>query len=425
MPAPLHWDDCYRIPMLRLRRSAEKRRQEVEPGAPSVDCRKVLEFDAVIQGRVFAAPPTSIASQPRAGTELRYSRQPVRDGTYDPLLHLLALLIALATFPLIFMGGLVTSHHAGMSVPDWPNSYHYNMFLFPPRLWIGGILYEHTHRLMGSVVGFLSLCLAGWAWRRELLGRPRLEKSERSVQVLALAVLGGVIFQGALGGLRVVLVNLDLAILHACVAQAFFCLAVLTALASSRWWISASRATMMFPAARRFISFTGVCVLAIYLQLIVGATMRHHDAGLAIPDLPLSYGKLLPPVTAEQLQAANHLRAWDLNLDPVTLGQIWLHFAHRIGAVIVTALLLVLIISVLRHHRGGPLPGLAIILGVLLLAQLTLGVLTVIFRKPADVASAHVAVGALVLATTFGMLVCAMRMYAPRGAWRALVVACF
>jgi cytochrome c oxidase assembly protein subunit 15 len=141
--------------------------------------------------------------------------------------------------------------------------------------------------------------------------------------------------------------------------------------------------------------------------------------------IPLSYGKLLPPVTAEQLQAANHLRAWDLNLDPVTLGQIWLHFAHRIGAVIVTALLLVLIISVLRHHRGGPLPGLAIILGVLLLAQLTLGVLTVIFRKPADVASAHVAVGALVLATTFGMLVCAMRMYAPRGAWRALVVACF
>ena len=80
--------------------------------------------------------------------------------------HRLALLTTIATFPLICMGGLVTSHHAGMSVPDWPNSYHYNMFLFPPRLWVGGILYEHTHRLMGSVVGFLSLALAAWAWRR-------------------------------------------------------------------------------------------------------------------------------------------------------------------------------------------------------------------------------------------------------------------
>ena len=65
------------------------------------------------------------------------------------------------------MGGLVTSHQAGMSVPDWPNSYGYNMFLFPPRLWIGGILYEHTHRLMGSVVGLLSILLAIVAWKTE------------------------------------------------------------------------------------------------------------------------------------------------------------------------------------------------------------------------------------------------------------------
>jgi cytochrome c oxidase assembly protein subunit 15 len=360
----------------------------------------------------------AIGSVHQADSSLKYAREPLQLGAYDPLLHLLALLTALATFPLIFMGGLVTSHHAGMSVPDWPNSYHYNMFLFPPRLWIGGILYEHTHRLMGSVVGFLSLCLAVWAWRREILRKPRLEKSHRSAQYLALAVLAGVILQGALGGLRVVLVNLDLAIVHACVAQAFFCLAVVTALATSPWWLSASRATRLFSAARRFIRFTGICVLAIYLQLIVGATMRHHDAGLAIPDFPLSYGKVLPPITSAQLAAVNHLRAWDLNLDPVTLGQVWLCFAHRIGAVMVTGLLLILIVNVLRHHRGGPLPSLAVILEGLLLTQLTLGVLTVIFRKPADVASAHVAVGALVLVTTFGMFVCSIRMYAPRGVWR-------
>ena len=147
---------------------------------------------------------------------------------YIRSLHVLALLTAAATFPLIFMGGLVTSHRAGMSVPDWPNSYGYNMFLFPPRLWIGGILYEHTHRLMGTVVGMLSLVLAVWAWRVE----PR-----RWVRWLAASVLLGVILQGVLGGLRVVLVKLNLAIVHACIAQAFLGLAALIAVVTSRWWI--------------------------------------------------------------------------------------------------------------------------------------------------------------------------------------------
>src|SRR5205814_5287740 len=120
---------------------------------------------------------------------------------YNRPLHLVALLTAAATFPLIFMGGLVTSKHAGMSVPDWPNSYGYNMFLFPPRLWIGGILYEHAHRLMGSVVGMLSIALCAVGWRVE---------QRRWVRWLCAAVLGAVIFQGVLGVLRVVLVKLDL-----------------------------------------------------------------------------------------------------------------------------------------------------------------------------------------------------------------------
>src|SRR5918911_1731463 len=88
-------------------------------------------------------------------------------GSYNPALHTVALLTACATFPLIFMGGLVTSHGAGMSVPDWPNSYGYNMFLFPPRYWVGGILYEHTHRLAGTVVGILSIVLTVVAWKTE------------------------------------------------------------------------------------------------------------------------------------------------------------------------------------------------------------------------------------------------------------------
>src|SRR4051812_26827385 len=180
---------------------------------------------------------------------------------HRPALFWVALATAVATFPLIFMGGLVTSHGAGMSVPDWPNSYGYNMFTFPPSKWVGGIFYEHTHRLMGTVVGMLSIALVIVAWRvelgsflRRLLARiahrdvpPRQRSSERRwVQWLCLSVLGAVIFQGALGGLRVVFVNLDLAIVHACVAQAFFCLACIVAVVTPRRWIDAvdlSRAT--------------------------------------------------------------------------------------------------------------------------------------------------------------------------------------
>src|SRR5215471_12611640 len=100
---------------------------------------------------------------------LTYTSSPpgIRQDAHPVLLHRLALLTAAATFPLIFMGGLVTSHGAGMSVPDWPNSWGYNMFLFPPHLWRGGIWYEHIHRLMGSIMGMLSITLTVLAWKLE------------------------------------------------------------------------------------------------------------------------------------------------------------------------------------------------------------------------------------------------------------------
>lgn len=327
------------------------------------------------------------------------TRQP--DPPYRPWLHRIALLTAGATFLLIFMGGLVTSHQAGMSVPDWPNSYGYNMFLFPPRLWIGGILYEHTHRLMATVVGMLSIVLTIIAWKTE---------HRRWVRLLSVAVLGGVIFQGVLGGLRVVLVKLDLAIVHACFAQAFFCLAMLMVIVTSRWWLSAADLSNS-PQGRKVIRLAIVTLCMIYAQLIIGAMMRHYQAGLAIPDLPLAYGKWLPPMNQTDLDAANHLRAWNLNLPPVTLGQIWLHFGHRLGAILVTIHVCLLVSVILRKHRRSDLQIPAAVLAGLLVIQITLGVLTVYFRKPADVASAHVAVGALVLATTFLIAVRAMRLY--------------
>src|SRR6476661_6633264 len=102
---------------------------------------------------------------------------------YNRPLHWVAIATAVATFPLIFMGGLVTSHGAGMSVPDWPNSYGYNMFTFPPSKWVGGIFYEHTHRLAGTVIGMLSIALAFVAWRVE---------QRRWTRWLAYSVLGAV-----------------------------------------------------------------------------------------------------------------------------------------------------------------------------------------------------------------------------------------
>lgn len=338
--------------------------------------------------------------------------------SHDRVLHTLAWAVAVATFPLIFMGGLVTSRHAGMSVPDWPNSYGYNMFLFPPRLWVGGILYEHTHRLMATVVGMLSIALTIWAWRfqiGQLFGLGNTDRTPRSLRYLCLGVLLGVMFQGLLGGLRVVLVNLDLAIVHACFAQAFFCVAALTVLMTSRWWSVAQPPPAVIPARKGIIGLAVAMFIAVYLQLIVGATMRHGDAGLAIPDFPLAYGKILPPADPAGLAGANHLRAWNLNLDPVTLPQIWLHFAHRVGALVV---LLLGAATVQRIVRRFPNPALLIpslLLALLLLVQIALGVATVLLRKPADVASAHVAVGALVLVSSFVIMVRAMRLYRHHG----------
>jgi cytochrome c oxidase assembly protein subunit 15 len=332
---------------------------------------------------------------------------------YNPLLHRTAQLTAAATLLLIFMGGLVTSHGAGMSVPDWPNSYGYNMFTFPPSKWIGGIFYEHTHRLMGTVVGMLSIALTIIAWKTE----PR-----RWVRWLCASVLGAVIFQGVLGGLRVVLVKLDLAIVHACVAQAFFCLCALTAVVTSKWWMTAPDLSAT-SNGRTLIRLAAACAIAIYLQLVIGAMMRHFGAGLAIPDFPLSYGRLLPPTSMTSDQVYETLLTTSASSDvirtggPVTVGKIWLHFSHRVGALFVAILILWLSFSLLFRCNSQVPRRSAVLLVVLLITQVTLGILTVLWRKPADVASLHVATGALTLMTTFVLLIRSMRLYSPL--WRA------
>ena len=186
----------------------------------------------------------------------------------SPWPHRFALLTAVATFPLLFVGGLVTSTGSGLAVPDWPTTFGYNMFLYPWSQMVGGILYEHSHRLLGSLVGFLTVLLAASLWYGE--SRPWLRK-------LGLVALAAVILQGILGGLRVVLLQQTLAIIHACFAQAFFAFAVCLAVLTSAEWQTPMKKKVADDAGR--VQRLGVLTAGfLYLQLIFGAILRHTGA---------------------------------------------------------------------------------------------------------------------------------------------------
>src|SRR5438094_8035717 len=150
----------------------------------------------------------------------------VTDGRYRKWLNRFAWLTCVATLLLICSGGMVTSKNVGLAVPDWPTTFGYNMFLFPVSKWVGGVLFEHTHRLMGSLVGFLTIILAVWLWLRD---------DRRWVRNLGVIAVVGVILQGILGGLRVMMMKDQIGIFHACVAQAFLGLLVFIALATTKF----------------------------------------------------------------------------------------------------------------------------------------------------------------------------------------------
>src|ERR1700679_478380 len=173
-------------------------------------------------------------------------------------LHWFAVLTAVATFLLLGAGGLVTSHGAGMSVPDWPNSYGYNMFLFPPSKWIGGIFYEHTHRLWASVVGLMTTVLAVWLWLRD---------SRRWMKWLGIAAFLGVVAQGVLGGLRVTLSMDSLGIFHGVIAPSFFALVCAIALFTSRFWLALTSQQFPVFVPRGLRSHVLYVTILIFLQL--------------------------------------------------------------------------------------------------------------------------------------------------------------
>ncbi len=288
------------------------------------------------------------------------------------MLHLFAMLVAATTGILIFAGGLVTSTESGLSVPDWPNTYGYFMFFFPLEKMVGGIRYEHTHRLIASTVGFLIVILAAWLWRAE---------TRRWVRRLGYLALAAVITQGVLGGITVLWYLPDpISIAHASLAQLVFCLTMTIALVTSPGWKRAYATNGPAPDDRVLQRVAAVTTGLIYLQIVVGATMRHTGAGLAIPDFPLMFGQLIPP-------------QWD--------PKIAIHFAHRLGAVIVSLAILATTGHVFYHHKSrGELRRPAMLLLALLLAQVTLGALTVLSKKEFIINSLHVVTGASVLVTS-------------------------
>ena len=352
--------------------------------------------------------------------------------------HLHAIVTACSTLLLIFVGGLVTSHDAGLAVPDWPTTYDENMFLYPPARWVGGILYEHGHRLTATAIGLLTLLLAlrfglSEAWKLTvrrwirgatvalavlslfrlsgqrlwmslattlvvLLGTEFLLRGapepRRWVRRLGYFALGAVLLQGLLGGLTVhYLLPLPISVAHACLAQAFLCLLVTLAVVTSASWIAAESGTTersgsgVAPGAGLW-RFAAVTAGVVYLQLVIGACMRHMNAGLAIPDFPLAFGRIIPPL--ESLPVA-------------------VHFAHRIGALLVSASILT---TAMKFLFAGPpvrrLAPLGLLLVLLTGIQVTLGAYTVWTRTAPWPTTFHVATGAAVLATSVWL---ALRSY--------------
>jgi cytochrome c oxidase assembly protein subunit 15 len=180
----------------------------------------------------------------------------------------MALLLACATFPLIWVGGLVTTYDAGMAVPDWPGTYGYNLFLYPWQSWVAGpwdLCMEHGHRLLGALAGLLTIGLVVAVYRFDR--RVWLRR-------LAIVALIAVVLQGCLGGARVLLDARQLAMIHGCAGPAFFALCVAICVFTSRTWRSATSVAPVHSAPRLHRLSIAMAIMA-FVQLILGALLRH------------------------------------------------------------------------------------------------------------------------------------------------------
>jgi heme a synthase len=283
--------------------------------------------------------------------------------------HRLAVVTACATFPLLFIGGLVTSKGAGLAVPDWPTTFGYNMFLYPWSKMVGNIFYEHSHRLVASAVGLLTVLLACTFWIKE---------RRNWLRRLGILALGLVILQGVLGGLRVVWLQDTLAIVHACFAQAFFALLVSLAIFTSAEW-SENGASRPIAEGGRLWRLCAITTGLIYVQAIFGAVLRHTGGRLD---------------------------------------------AHLLFAALAAVHVGLVVMRVMRLHSDRPgLVRPSYLLGLLLLVQLILGTLsyfgkfTSALRLPGEalviLTTTHLVIGALMLAAGVALTLRSFRFSAP------------
>jgi cytochrome c oxidase assembly protein subunit 15 len=296
-------------------------------------------------------------------------------ATYHRSYHQFALVVAGATFVLLLAGALVTSNDAGLSVPDWPTSFGH--LLKMPRM-AGGVQFEHGHRMLAEFIGLLTIILAVWTWRVERRGWMRL---------LAVGALLTVILQGVLGGMTVLLfLPVSVSTAHAVLGQTFFCLAVAIALFSGRGWAGADPTPVLGRRRPGLPTLAWLTVLALYLQLILGAMFRHHRVVTDRSDLD-----------------------WVL--------------PHMATAIAVSVLLLWTTAWVLSRFAAiTPLRRPAIAAVVLLIVQLVLGAgsLVTVWRTTPEplppmiwTTAAHLCVGAMLLASAVVLAIQAMRYVAP------------
>jgi cytochrome c oxidase assembly protein subunit 15 len=312
----------------------------------------------------------------------------------SPWPHRWAVALACATFPLVWVGGLVTTTDAGMAVPDWPNTYGYNLFLYPWQTWLAGpwdLFVEHGHRMLAATVGLVTIAMLGVFMRLE---------RRNWVRGMGFAALGLVMFQGALGGMRVLLDERTLAMLHGMTGPLFFGLTIVLVVITSQAWQSGTVADP--PATTRggsqIRAVATVTALLAYLQIVLGAVLRHV------------------PVDA---QPGAFLMAVKFHL--FLAGVLTLHIALLVG----------LVLS--RAWRARPLGKLALTLIALVGVQLILGAATWIVKYSipewatgwisnagvvirdggwlqTHVITAHVATGSALFGTTIAIALYAHRL---------------
>ncbi len=293
-------------------------------------------------------------------------------------LHRYAVFVSAMTFVLLCAGALVTGTGSGLAVPDWPLSFG----KFFPEL-VGGVLFEHGHRLVAGSVALFTVILCALIFGFE---------KRRYIRTLSACAVGAVLLQASLGGLTVLLrLPRSVSVAHACLAQLFFSITVVLVVVTGPTWQSLSLPIIDrgLPKLRHLALATSI---AFFLQLMLGAIVRHNGAGLAIPDFPLAFGGIIPP-------------EFDF--------KIAIHFAHRIGALTVVALTTWTAVLIFRRHPDQTV--LTFWVGLLLSVvanQIMLGAMVIWLRRPVPLTTAHLAVGALCLAFS---IVVTLQVY--RRAW--------